>query len=89
MNTRNFRELKQKEVDDNFHYFETLLAEGKIPPEKYGMYALIRNKEIMGYYATWLDAEQAGILAYTDRIFSIQEVNTHSVNLGFYSYAIL
>ncbi|MGI9257049.1 MAG: hypothetical protein ACR2PY_08960 [Salinispira sp.] len=84
-----YRIKKQKEVDDNFSAINILMNEKKIPPEKYGTYALMKNKEIKGYYSTWGDAYQAGTLKYDDKLFSIQQVTTNIVDLGYYSHAFV
>ena len=89
MDTDSSKKSKQQEVDANFRSFERLLKEGNIPPEKYNTYALMRNEEIVGYYDTWHDAEQAGSLAYADRTFSVQEVTQSTFDLGYYSHAFV
>ena len=89
MSEANSKKSKQEEVDSNFRALEKLFSDGKIPSEKYNTYALMRNGEITGYYDTWNDAEQAGVLAYKDRIFSVQEVTQRAANLGYYSHALV
>ncbi len=84
----NYKDLKQKEVDDNFSAINKLIDEQKIPLEMYGKYALMKDKEIKGYYSTWNDAYQAGSLKYEDKLFSIQQIITDVVDLGYYSHAI-
>ena len=88
MNEKDFNEKKQKEVDDNFTTFQQLMSDNKIPPEMNGRYALMNSKEIKGYYTTWNDAYQSGLLKYEDKIFSIQEISRNVVDLGYYSHAI-
>ena len=80
---------QQKQVDDNFSVFQKKLDSGVIPEDKYGFFALMRNGEIVGYYTTWEDANAAGLLAFTDQLFSIQEVTDKVVELGFFTYAIV
>ena len=82
------RANRQKEVDDNFAVFKKLLEQGKIPDEKYGKFALMKDREITGYYTTSEDAYQAGILSYKDGLFSIQEVTQELIDLGYYSHAV-
>ena len=89
MCSNSFSVRKQKEVDDNFTAIQSLLKQRKIPNENYGKFALMQNRQIKGLYSTWEDAYQAGLLKYDDRIFSVQEITTHVVDLGYYSRAII
>ena len=84
----NFKQEKQKEVDNNFSAINKLIKEQKIPLEMYGKYALMKDTQIKGYYSTWDDAYQAGLLKYEDKLFSIQQVTTSIVDLGYYSRAL-
>ena len=47
---------------------------------------MTQSGKIVGYYSTMIDAVSAGNLAYSDGIFSIQEVKSNEpINLGFFS----
>lgn len=83
-----YEDLKRKEVDDNFSAINKMISEKKIPVEMYGKYALMKSKEIKGSYSTWEDAYQAGELKYEDKLFSIQQIITTVVDLGYYSHAL-
>lgn len=84
-----YRSKKQSEVDSNFSTVQELIEKKKIPSEMYGKYALMKNKEIKGYYSTSEDAYQAGSLKYEDGLFSIQQIVTDAVDLGYYSRAFV
>jgi hypothetical protein len=77
---------KQKEIDANFEFFQKKLPE--ILEHHRGKYALIRNREIVGYYDTAVDAQLSGSQLFKDEVFSIQQVTDKSVDLGFYSHAV-
>lgn len=80
------KELAQKrkeEVDANFEFFETILQD--IIKEHKGQFALIKNKEIKGYFATLKDARETAKNIAKDNIYSIQEVTDEVVDLGIFS----
>lgn len=89
MSKDGIRSKKQLEVDNNFSAIQGLIEKGKINPEVHGKYALMKSKEIKGYYSTWGDAYQAGLLKYEDNMFSIQQITRAVVDLGYYSHAIV
>ena len=89
MTEQEFREKKQAEVDANFDAIQELLKKREVPPETYGKYALMKDRHPMGYYSTAEDAYQAGALKYEDGLFSIQQVTTNVVDLGYFSHAIV
>ena len=76
---------KQKEVDDNYKAFNEVLS-GIISEHK-GEYALMRHKEIISYYKSFYEAEQAGSKKFQDKMFSVQKVDINPVDLGYFSYA--
>jgi uncharacterized protein DUF5678 len=76
----------QKEVDDNFDAFVKLLPELlKLHP---GKYALMHNGEVIEFFDTISDAVRYGHAKFGDMNFSIQEVTTQGINLGYHSYAL-
>jgi hypothetical protein len=77
---------KSNEVDKNFTAFQKMLPELlKTHP---GKYALMHGKEIVEFFDTFGDAARFGQEKFGD-IFSIQEVTSRGVNLGFLaSYAM-
>lgn len=76
----------KKEIDDNLEYFLKELP--NILPVQAGKFALLRHQEIVGYFDTAADALAAANNSYQDGIFSIQQVTTGGVGLGFFSYAM-
>ena len=90
MRESDYKKKQQKEVDRNFEIFQEKMKNNEIEQEFYGKFALMKDGKIVDYFNTWSDAKKAGQLAYKeDSIFSIQEVTNDSINLGFYSYAVI
>jgi hypothetical protein len=77
---------KQKEIDRNFEFFQQKLPE--LMTEHRGKFALIRNREIVGFYDTAIDAQTTGEKFFNDGIFSIQQVTDKPIDLGFFSHAV-
>jgi hypothetical protein len=73
------------EVDSNYEAFLVLLP--TIIQHHYGQYALLHEREIVGYYGSALEAARDGFRSFGEGAFSVQEVTAESDNLGFYSYA--
>ena len=84
-----YREKQQAEVDKNFSIFQEKIKEGSIEHSLFGKFALMKGGEIIDCFNTWEDANKAGLIAYPDKLFSIQEVSDKIVNLGYYSYAFV
>jgi Family of unknown function (DUF5678) len=80
------RETKQREVDANCEFFKNELP--NLLEKHRGKYALIRNREIIGFYDTIVDAQKIGTQLYDDGIFSVQQVTDAAIDLGFYSHAV-
>jgi hypothetical protein len=77
----------QEEVDRNFEEFEKLLP--TIIGAYREKYALMKDRKILGYYSSAEDARVAASSFIADGIYSIQHVTDTSINLGFFSYAVL
>ena len=77
---------RQEEVDRNFVFFQAELK--NLLPNHRGKYALLRDKAIIGYYDTILDAQTAAELQYKDGLYSIQRVTDDVVDLGLFSHAV-
>ena len=77
---------KQEEVDRNFAFYQAELP--KVLPQYRGKYALLRDRRIVGYYETIVDAQTSGNALYADGLFSVQKVSDESIDLGFYSHAM-
>ena len=75
----------QTEIDGNFDSFQRLV--GSHLPKEEGRWALMRRRELISFHDTADEAEAAGMVAYPDDLFSIQEATCETVDLGFFSYA--
>lgn len=73
------------EVDRNFDAFQILLP--TIVEQHRGEYALLRDREVTGFYASLRDALNAGAQRFADHLFSIQEVTDKPADLGLFSHA--
>lgn len=74
------------EVDANFDAFRAQLPD--LIDAHQGQYALLRHREIKGYFGDLRSAFEAGISRYSDRLFSVQEVTAQPADLGFFSHAV-
>jgi hypothetical protein len=77
---------RQQEVDRNLEFFKKELPE--LLETYRGKYALIRHREIIGFYDTVTDAQTTGARFFEDGLFSVQQVSDTPINLGFYSHAV-
>lgn len=51
-----------------------------------GQFALMRNKEIAGFFPSARTASQHGERTFDDGLFSVQEVTDEVVDLGWFSH---
>jgi hypothetical protein len=78
---------KQREVDENYKAFSEMLPELL---EKYpGKFVVLRHKKAESFFDTARDAMVHGSSAYSDGLFSVQEITKKSVDLGWFSHALL
>ena len=80
------REQVQNHVDRNYAAFEVLLPD--LIRSNAGKWALMRNEALDAVFDTAVDAYTAGNLLCSDGLFSIQEIRSRPVDLGWYSYAL-
>lgn len=73
-------------VRANYEAFLKLLP--ALLEEREGKFALMRNLEVVDFYDTANDAFLAGHRLFADGRFSIQEVTSTALDLGFYSHAL-
>ena len=79
------REL-QSEIDANFDAFKKKLPELMISePDRW---TLMRGGECIAFYDSLRDALAAGNAQFEDRMFSVQEVTTREIDLGWFSHAV-
>ena len=75
---------QRDQIDRNYDAFQRTLA--TILPKHRDQHALMRDREIVGYFNSAGDAYRAGLARFPDRIFSIQEVTDEPIDLGFFSH---
>jgi hypothetical protein len=73
------------EVDANYDFLQRHLA--TYLPGREGQYALLRQRELVGFFEKPAEAYREGLARFSDGLFSIQEVTTEPLDLGFFSYA--
>lgn len=79
------QEQVQDHIDRNYEAFEALLP--TLVMKSAGKWALMRNGKLEAVFDTALDAYTAGNLLYPDDgLFSIQEIRSRPVDLGWFSY---
>jgi hypothetical protein len=75
----------EREIDQNFQFFQGFVA--SLLPEKFGQFALLRARKVIGVYPRVADAMVAGHGSFADGIFSVQKVTDRPLDLGFLSHA--
>ncbi|HVL30164.1 MAG TPA: hypothetical protein VM326_05550 [Sphingomicrobium sp.] len=78
------RARQKREVDRNYDVFNRMLKE--LLPKHRDEYALMRDGKIIAFFEKPGDANRAGVEAFADGIFSIQEVTDEPIDLGFWSH---
>lgn len=77
-------ERQKQEVDRNYDVFMRSLAD--ILKDHRDKLALMRDGQIVAFYATPREALQAASQKFPDGIFSLQEVTDEPIDLGFWSH---
>ena len=75
---------QQREVDRNYEAFKKMLPD--LLKRNPGRTALMRDGEIIACFDTGRDAIEAGRTFFKDRRFSIQEIRSRPVDLGYFSH---
>ena len=76
----------QHEIDANFDAFQEMLPElMACQPDRW---ALMRRGECIAFYDTLRDALAVGHLQFEDGLFSVQEVTTKEIDLGWFSRTV-
>ena len=73
------------EIERNYTAFLAAVAE--LAKEHEGEFALISDRVIVSVHANLIDAVIAGQASFSSGMYSIQEVTTVPLDLGFYSHA--
>ena len=79
-------EALQRVVDENFEAFQRLLP--SLLEAHRGKYALMREGEAIEFFDSARDAMIYGQKEYTDSMFSVQQVTSKVVDLGYFSHAV-
>jgi hypothetical protein len=82
--TRMDQQRQREEVDRNYDAFTRLL--GGFLPQHRDQLALMKDGQVLGFYATPRAALEAAAERIPDGIFSIQEVTDEPLDLGFWSH---
>jgi len=77
---------KRAEIDKNLKRFLQLLPD--LLSEHQDSYVLMRDRNVVDYFDTAIDAQIAGNQKFDDRLFSIQHVKEVAEELGQFSHAI-
>lgn len=79
-------ETRQSIIEQNYAWFLTQLS-GLLPANQ-GRYALIRGEALIGIYDSPGEAEREGERQCPDEVYSIQPVEDHAVDMGYFSHAL-
>lgn len=77
---------RSQEIERNYAAFQGAVA-ALIAEEHEGKFALMHDGKVVQVYPQLIDAVVAGQSRFDDGMFSIQEVTTKPLDLGFYSHA--
>ena len=80
------REDRQRIVDENYEAFKELLPD--LIKTQAGKFALMHDRAVVETFDTARDAMIYGENAFSDGLFSIQEVTGAVVDLGYFSHAM-
>ena len=75
----------QNEVDRNYAAFKKMLPD--LVKTNLGEFAVLRNKQIVGFFASAGEADKFALEKFDDGLFSIQEVTERIASFGYFSYA--
>ena len=76
----------QTEADTNYEAFKKLLPD--LLRRAPGKYVVMHNSEVAESFDTFGDAVRYGVDKFGRNKFSVQEVTSQSVSLGYHSYAL-
>ena len=77
---------QQTQLDLNYQAFQKLLPE--LLQTHAGKFALMNDGRIVDYFDSFSDAARIGNAKFGEGNFSVQEVTSKGINLGYYSYAV-
>lgn len=74
----------QTEIESNFEYFKNIVTDYVESHE--GEFVLLHNQKVISFYENAYLAAIEGYKRFSDGSFSVQEVTTKPLDLGFYSH---
>ena len=74
---------RRTEVERNYEAFQEMLPE--LMESSPGEWALLHRRQLVEVFYTSAEAVAAGEVRYPDGCFSIQEITTHPLSLGWFS----
>ena len=77
---------RQTEIDENYDFFQRNL--GEFLAEHRGEFALLKSRKVIDWFKKPGDAYRAGLAAFADEIFSIQEADDQPAEMGLVSVAL-
>lgn len=77
---------RQDAVERNYQAFVALLPE--LIKSHHGKFALMHDGEVVEFFDSARDAMVYGQKEFSDGLFSVQEVTSISVDLGYFSHAV-
>jgi hypothetical protein len=78
------RDLQDQQVEQNYDAFQRILS--TLLAAHRNEFALMRDREIIGFFAKPGSANSEGTRRFSDQLFSIQEVTDEPIDLGLYSH---
>lgn len=79
------RAAQMSEIDRNYDAFQRQLATYMKSHEH--EYALMKNGQVVGFFPSAAKAAEEARRKFPDNIYSIQEVTSDPIDLGFFSHA--
>ncbi len=76
----------QAQVDRNFEAFQKALPELILTHA--GKFAVLHDGKVVEFFDSLGDAVRYGHAKFSDLNFSVQQVRSQNVNLGFHTYAL-
>lgn len=74
------------QVDQNYEAFRKILPD--LLATHAGKFAVMHDGGVVNFFDSLADAARFGIAQFGEGKFSVQEVTSKDVSLGFYSYAL-
>lgn len=74
---------QRHQVEINYDAFQRVL--GSILADHRHQYALMRDRQIVGFFKEPGDADREGHRRFADQVYSIQQVTEEPVELGLYA----